>query len=44
MLSGGGDMTIYGVLPALLAGDEEQEGTKMGDGGGRVGHSDRCGR
>ena len=31
MLSGGGEVTMYGVLPALLAGDEEQDGMKMGE-------------
>ena len=29
-LSGGGEVMTYGVLPALLVGDEEREGTKMG--------------
>ena len=30
-LSGGGEVTIYGVLPALSTEEEEWEGTKMGE-------------
>jgi len=30
-LSGGGEVTMYGVLPALFMGEEDREGMKMGE-------------
>jgi len=30
-LSGGGEVTMYRVLPALFVGEEEQEGMNMGE-------------
>ena len=30
-LSGGGEVTMYGVLPALFMGEDERDGIKMGE-------------